>query len=135
MSLNILVVDDDRFAREKVKSILRSQGFQAFATDDWAEITRIVAAERVDVILMDVEMPHLSGDRIASILLKRLETPPKIFLHSTLDPAALAKKAKEVGAHGYIPKGLRPVEYAAKIENALAEGTPPAARAGREPGE
>lgn len=123
MSLNILIVDDDRFAREKVKSMLVKQGFQCQATEDWSEITRIVANEQVDVILMDVEMPHLSGDRIASIILKRIQNPPRIFLHSTLPVEKLQEKVKEIGAHGYIPKGLKPEHYAERIESAMAKGS------------
>jgi CheY-like chemotaxis protein len=123
MSMSILVVDDDRFVREKVKSMLRQQGFVCQATDDWAEITKIVANEKVDVILMDVEMPHLSGDRIASIILKRIQNPPRIFLHSSLPVATLQEKAKQIGAHGIIPKGLKAEEYTLKIESALTKGS------------
>lgn len=122
MSLNILIVDDDRFAREKVKAMLQEQGFFCQATEDWAEITRIVANEQVDVILMDVEMPHLSGDRIASVILKRIQNPPRIFLHSSLPVETLAVKAREIGVHGFIPKGLKAEEYAERIESAMAKG-------------
>lgn len=115
----VLIVDDDRLVRAKVSSMLEGQGMAVWATDDWSEITKLVANEAIDVILMDIEMPSLGGDRIAQILLKRLDRT-LILLHSSLEPVALMAKVKEVGAHGYIPKGLKPVEYVAKIENALA---------------
>lgn len=122
MSMSILIVDDDRLTREKVKAMLIEQGFVARSTDDWAEITKIVASEKVDLILMDVEMPHLRGDKIASIILKRIENPPRIFLHSSLSEVELAEKVQEIGAHGYIPKGLGAGEYARRIEAALVKG-------------
>jgi CheY-like chemotaxis protein len=115
----VLIVDDDRLVRAKVKSMLESQGMEVWATDDWSEIAKVVAGQAIDVILMDVEMPSLGGDRIAQILLKRLDRTV-ILLHSSLEPVALMAKVREVGAHGYIPKGMKAVEYAAKIENALA---------------
>lgn len=123
MSLSLLIVDDDKFTRMKVQSVLQKQGFRVQATDDWAEITRIIAQDSIDVILMDVEMPHLNGDRIASVILKTVENPPRIFLHSTLAPEVLDAKAKEIGIHGFIPKGVSGEEYAEKIEAALTKAS------------
>lgn len=121
MSLHILVVDDDKFTRMKVKSLLEGQGFRVDATDDLAEITRVVANDAVDVILMDVEMPNLSGDRLARVILSRIEHPPRIFLHSALEPTLLEAKARAIGAQGIIPKGLTGEQYADRIESAMAK--------------
>ncbi len=119
MSLSILIVDDDRFTRKKVSAMLEGQGFHVHATDDWAEITRIVATRHIDVILMDVEMPDLTGDRLAKVILKTVAEPPKILLHSSLDAAVLDQKAREIGAQGYITKGLPAEEYAERIEASI----------------
>lgn len=121
MSELVLVVDDDRLAREKVKSDLKGLGFRVMATDEWPEISKIVAAEDVSVILMDIEMPHLGGDRIASVLLKRLKNPPRILLHSSRSAGELATKAEQIGAHGYIQKGMDLAEYEQRIRAAIAQ--------------
>lgn len=120
MSELVLVVDDDRLAREKVKAMLAGMGFRCRTTDEWPEISRIVASEEVSVILMDIEMPHLGGDRIASVLLKRLENPPRILLHSSRSEGELATKAELIGAHGYIQKGMDQDEYEQRIRAAIA---------------
>jgi DNA-binding response OmpR family regulator len=117
----VLVVDDDRLAREKVKSMLAGMGFRCMATEEWPEISKIVAAEDVEVILMDIEMPHLSGDRIASVLLKRLENPPRILLHSSRSEGELATQAELIGAHGYVQKGMDAQEYEQRIRAAIAQ--------------
>lgn len=119
--MNILIIDDDRFTRKKVEALLTREGFTVRSTDDWAEITRIIAQDSIDVILMDVEMPHLRGDRIASVIMKTVQNPPHIFLHSSLDPAELDRRAREIGVDGYIPKGLTGPEYAERIDAAMTK--------------
>lgn len=121
MSELILIVDDDRLAREKVKAMLKALGFRCMATDEWPEISKIVANEDVEVILMDIEMPHLSGDRIASVLLKRMNNGPRILLHSSRSAGELATKAEQIGAHGYVQKGMGVDEYEQRIRAAIAQ--------------
>lgn len=121
MALTVLIIDDDKLVRTKVSHMLSQRGFQTHHTDDWAEITKILAAETIDLILMDVEMPHLSGDRIAKVIFKTVQDPPLIYLHSSLEEDDLAERTAAIGANGFLRKGLSGDDYAARIESAVAK--------------
>jgi len=57
----VLVVDDDDTSRRTVVELLRRHGYQVQETSSGSEALKIAANERVDVILLDLYMPGMSG--------------------------------------------------------------------------
>ena len=57
----ILVADDDRLSRELLANMLRSRGFDVEAVEDGQVALERVGAGRIDLVLLDVLMPRLSG--------------------------------------------------------------------------
>lgn len=59
----------------------------------------------LDLILVDVNMPCLSGDTLTEILMKKVQSRPlNIVLFSEMDESELKRKAQAVNARGYLPK-------------------------------
>ncbi len=63
-----LVIDDDDIARELLVSILREGGYEAFELSSPIGATRTISREKIDVVVLDVMMPGLSGDKLARML-------------------------------------------------------------------
>jgi CheY-like chemotaxis protein len=61
MSLTVLVVDDYREVRELVSELFREQGCRVLEATNGHEAVEIVRTERVDLILMDLDMPVMDG--------------------------------------------------------------------------
>lgn len=126
---NILVVDDDPIACQVVKDVLRTQAHYVFAATDWSSMNEELFKRPYAVVVLDVNLPGLKGDKLAAIVNRNLDPRPKIVLHSSLDEAELRKLTRLVGAVNYLPKGcseaqmLRVVGAAAR---AYAEENPPA---------
>ena len=63
MSESVLVVDDDDDIREILRSLLSRQGFRVITAADGGEaLERLQAGERPGLILLDLMMPHVSGE-------------------------------------------------------------------------
>ncbi len=57
----ILVVDDEPDVRELIEQVLTNQGYEVVTTDDGNEGLRIIRNEGVDLVLVDMQMPKMSG--------------------------------------------------------------------------
>ncbi len=100
----ILAVDDDDDALEYVQSVLCKE-HAVMGVTSWIKASEALIRETFDLVLLDVDMPGLSGDKLAGILQRRFtESPLNIVLFSGIDEAELEKKAVEIGARGFIHK-------------------------------
>ncbi len=100
----ILVIDDSEDVLSLAKQVL-SEEYEVFAINSWVYATDYIFKHDIDLILLDISMPGLSGDKLAQVLIKSVKSKPlNIVLFSAMDEADLRRTAKEVGAKGYIPK-------------------------------
>jgi two-component system alkaline phosphatase synthesis response regulator PhoP len=79
----ILYVDDDEHTLNIVSKFLISQGYRVFTSSN-PFVAPLLEKEQPDLIVLDINMPLLSGDRIADILTHQgyAETIPIIFFSS-----------------------------------------------------
>lgn len=102
----ILVVDDDPDLLEITKELLELDGYHVRVQQSPFGTTKSVLEFEPDLILLDVNMPGLSGDRLAALLIRGEEgIRRRVLLYSSNDELSLHRAALEVGAEGYIPKG------------------------------
>ena len=90
----VLHVDDDEPTLRTVARHLEASGFTVVSTTS-PFIAPIIHRERPDVIVMDIDMPLLSGDRIMSIIRgNEFSTLPVIYFSGKPDHALAAMAAK-----------------------------------------
>jgi CheY-like chemotaxis protein len=100
-----LVIDDDDIARELIVSILQEGGYETFDLPSPIGATQTIIGERIDLVILDLIMPGLSGDKLAKMLrdnprLSRLS----IVLVSSSSIAELRAIAASVRADAVISK-------------------------------
>jgi two-component system, OmpR family, response regulator len=106
MKRRILVVDDDPKLLEITRELLELEGYLVMTQMSPFGTTRVVLDFEPELILLDVNMPGLSGDRLATILLgARSDAPRRVLLYSSNDEDSLREAATRVGASGYVCKG------------------------------
>ncbi|WP_446811499.1 diguanylate cyclase [Methylomonas sp. 2BW1-5-20] len=107
--MKILVVDDSKVIRQLVTECLKEMGHELAYAENGAESLQYVADHDVDLILMDVEMPFLSGfDATKAIReLKKADWFPIIFLTVYDDDESFASGIL-AGGDAYLPKPLNP---------------------------
>jgi DNA-binding NarL/FixJ family response regulator len=104
MDKHIFVMDDSAFALELTQSAMIETGLSVQCGRDLADLRRSDLS-RIDLVLMDVDMPEAYGDDIASALIGDGLGAP-VYLLSNLPAEQLARRASECGAAGFIEKRL-----------------------------
>ncbi len=102
----VLIVDDDDMHLYTTRELLREEQLEVITHKNGFGVTTLVQAIRPDLVLLDVNMPALSGDSLAELLMKNEKTRSvKIIFYSSNDEAALRESAAKHGVTDYVCKG------------------------------
>ncbi|MXW65375.1 MAG: response regulator [Bacteroidetes bacterium SB0662_bin_6] len=122
-SVRILVVDDDPSALRYIRDILTSAGYSPIVTDNPRGLSRLIRAEKPDLVLLDLVFPGIDGiDLMKNV--SELTDQPVIFLSAYKRGETIAQ-ALEIGAIDYIVKPFLPIELTARIQSALRRRAEP----------
>jgi len=116
----ILVIDDDEKVLNIVKRNLESAGYAVFVASSALKMPQIVQRERPDLVLLDVEMPALSGEHVLDLatLFDFLREIP-IVLHSAKSDEELQSLVARSQARGYIRKTANAITFVSQVESFL----------------
>jgi len=103
-SLRILIVDDDHLQLSMVGRALRSEGFTTEVADSAIGVTNTIRSFAPDLVLLDVRIPELPGDRLLPLLRRSAPKGTLLILYSASDRDQLRSLAAQVGADGWISK-------------------------------
>jgi DNA-binding response OmpR family regulator len=119
--LKIMVVDDDPTLLSVTAAVLEEEGFDVVVRDSAIGTSLAISREKPDVVLLDVHMPGLSGDRIAELMAVRPgRTSPLVVLHSASLEQDLKELAASCGAADSIEKTANPQDFVRRLEKVLA---------------
>src|SRR5213082_333381 len=118
---HLLLVDDDPVARALARSVLEKNGFRiSEAVDGAAALERLESSPDFALMVLDVEMPRLSGREVLARVRKSVHTaalPVLVLTGSTGDE--IEAQLMEEGADDYIRKPLEPARFVARVKAAL----------------
>jgi two-component system, OmpR family, response regulator len=117
ISEQILIVEDDKSIRELTAKLLVSHGFRVATASNGREMDRELKSRHINLIILDVMLPHESGDKICQRL-RQNSTIPIIMLTSKSEENDKVT-AFELGADDYITKPFSPPELLARIRAVL----------------
>ena len=116
--IRLLLVDDDRLILGTLSSELRSQGYFVEVASNAAAALAAAESLPIDLALLDVRMPGMSGIELGRKLLAERQVP-FIFL-SAFDDRATVERGIAEGALGYVVKPVDVVQLVPTITAALA---------------
>jgi len=96
------VVEDEPELREVVCAVLEDEGYTVVAASDGRQAVDMACENVPDLIILDMGLPILSGEEVASTLREKLAKPPPILVMSAA--GTVAERARRIGAANYIPK-------------------------------
>lgn len=115
---NVFVVDDDQYVLESVTTLLREFGFTVTSFDNAREAIRRFAAEPVDLVLTDINMPIMTGiELLEKIRYLDRETP--VLLMTAYADLDTAVQAIQKGAFDFIIKPYRPPYLLHAVEKGI----------------
>lgn len=120
----VLVCEDDpRFRRLLVKVLGADDGITVVGeANSGEEACRAVRRHRPDLLLLDIELPGISGMEVIERLTAG-ERCPEILVLTTFADEARLFEAMRRGAAGYLVKGIAPRKLVASVREVLAGGT------------
>lgn len=102
----ILIVDDDPTHLASTRGLLEAEGYEVFTHDQPFGSTNVIMSVNPDLVLLDVNMPGLSGEKLVDVYRANARTRNiRIVLHSSNDEDTLRESARRLKLDGYVCKG------------------------------
>ena len=118
MTANILLLEDDIQLSDTVKQFLELKGYKVFVAYDGLQAEEIAYENSIDLMLLDVKVPHVSGfDFLKSLRQKGVETPAMFI--TSLNSVADVEKGFSLGCDDYIRKPFALKELLVRVESLL----------------
>src|SRR5262252_4804851 len=128
MAATVLLVEDERKLRELVRSYLERAGFTVLSTSSGAEAISLATSASPDLVVLDLGLPDISGETVASEL--RATGPTPILMLTARAAEEDRIRGLELGADDYVTKPFSPRELVLRVQAILRRGGPAAAQQG-----
>jgi DNA-binding response OmpR family regulator len=122
MGKSILIIDDSELVLAMAKDALADAGYEVATATNGIEANRyIFSRNQPDLIIMDIMMPMLDGNKKAKILKENeMSKDIPILLLSSKSDEEMRRLTEEAGADGYILKPFSPIEIVSKVRRCLS---------------
>jgi signal transduction histidine kinase len=119
----ILVVEDDARVRKLIVGVLRGRGYMVIEATRGDEAVRRAKAHRgtIDLAVVDVVMPHMSGPDLVSRMLPRFPAMRVLYISGYTDEALVHHGIAESG-QSFLQKPFLPAALAKKVRDVLDGG-------------
>lgn len=121
--MRVMVIDDDPVALKYVSAAIASLRHEVIARSEALGTLLAVQSEKPDAVIVDVQMPGLSGSEVARLVRDfdgRRGRHTILVLYSSAPEEELAALATKTGADGFIGKGLSLRALLSELEGLLA---------------
>lgn|SRR5574344_984439 len=115
--MNILIVEDEQKLRDELKKFLENNGYKVDTIIDFNDVYNYIINHNFDLILMDINLPNINGEKLTKDIRKVVNTPIIIVTSRNTDIDELL--SLNYGADDFITKPYNPQILLARIERIL----------------
>jgi len=117
MKSRILVVDDEPAILDNIQYVLEADGLEIICLSEGLAVPPLLARERIDLILLDIGLPDVSGLDLCKEIRKTHSTPIIFLTARTAEVDRVV--GLEIGADDYVSKPFSPRELSARVKAVL----------------
>ncbi|MBP9707629.1 MAG: response regulator [Oligoflexales bacterium] len=123
-SPTVLVVDDDEIMRNAIKRILEAEGYEIALAKDGLELSKIIEARRLDLILLDVNLPWVDGIELCQLIKSHhsLKNVPLILISGRKSREDI-ERGFEAGCDDFIGKPFEVDHITSVIRERIAKSS------------
>lgn len=114
---HITIVEDEDYMREELSDILRKAGYETEEIKDFSNITDQLLQLSPDLILLDLNLPEMSGFEICREIKRKSSTP--VLVLTSRDQIQDELHALDLGADEYLTKPCRKERLLARVANVM----------------
>lgn len=118
MSQSVLLVDDDAGVLSALTFFLEQRGWRVFSSGDARSAVEAYERDAPDLVVLDIDLPGLSGMQILQVILARDPGATVLMLTGTVD-VSTAVEALHFGAENFLTKPVDLDHFAAATDRAL----------------
>ena len=107
--MKIYIIDDHALFRNGLIALLESKNISASAASSPEQGLEEIESIEVDIVLLDLRMPQMSGIEVLKIIKERKITTPVVMLTTSTEETDL-RDCLKYGAQGYLLKDMDPDE-------------------------
>lgn len=121
MSNHILIIDDTWINRELYKEFLVSYGYRVSMAKDGLEGLEMAFTVKPDLIILDMQLPKIPGDKVYELLKNDglTEKIPILIISAYNSPAEIKKKCKNISWEDIYIKPINHKQIKEKIDSIL----------------
>lgn len=118
--MSILVVDDDPMNLKMTEMMLTKKGYEVKKADSGQAALALLQSEKIELVLLDVEMPGMNGIETLDAIRARQELAqaPVLFLSASEEMESAVANGK-YAVQGFIKKPMLPPRLYESVETAL----------------
>jgi two-component system chemotaxis response regulator CheY len=124
----ILIIDDSEAVRRQVAQTLGPAGYDVVEAADGMEGLAVIKSAQPALVLCDLNMPRMGGMELLAELARNPPLPLMVMLTTEAQPA-LIRRARELGAVGWIVKPFKADLLIAAVNKLTSRADTPAAPA------
>jgi chemosensory pili system protein ChpA (sensor histidine kinase/response regulator) len=118
----VMIADDSVYIRQSLQQTLQRAGYRVVQARDGMEAWELLLEQPPDVLLLDIEMPHLNGYELLSMVRASPRFAAlKIIMLTARSSEKHRRSAQELGAQAYLIKPSPPEQLLATIGAVLSE--------------
>jgi len=120
MAKRVMIVEDNELNMKLFHDLLEARGYEILQTRDGMEALKMARAEKPDLILMDIQLPEVSGLEVTKWLKEddNLKSIPVIAV-TAFAMKGDEEKIREGGCEAYIAKPISVSSFLATVEKFL----------------
>lgn len=117
MSPGILIIDDEVNIRKFLSISLENEGYRVLSAESGEEGLEIIERSNVNIVILDINLPGISGVRVLEEI-QKLDHPPLVIVITAYGDIRMAVEVMKLGAFDYITKPFELAEMHLTLQKA-----------------